>query len=806
MKIKEEEMLATETILNKSDLNLELRHKVLLYKGLNFVTTPKWCESTKNQEWLNLQRHIRSCEWSSVFRDDESNNSDNFVRFPEKLKITKFNRPEPDLVEEKIQVYCEMTRSKVRNLKEKVNYNYYRRCNLDYKLKIALQELKGWVKNNKIVICKADKDGRILVVNYEDYQLIMRRELSNLNQLENLNQTNINHYFESIRDHIQKQLIDLHKEGSIDDDTLLHVAGTKNKNEKYYKVTGSKAKYFANNEAAYSYPLFKTHKIDNVKLHQTNIFEIPTRLLQSAGNITTSRATSFLEMILQPISVMYCAYKIDEYCRDSKSYLEILDAWKKDQHCNSSKQNLFLVAADVQALYPSVRRHLVRDGVRHALKLCSNYNQKAINILVDLTMFCLENVVVRNEDKFYNQTDGIITGDNHSVSVANITLHFIILEIADQLNKTILFKRYIDDLMMICSSESQATTTQQALKQKFEENDLRLTFRMIQTADQDSSVEFLDVNHVVDAECTAGFYTTNFIKPTAQNRTFLNGRSYHPRSTFKSIIYSEAIRLRRLNERHDIYLQSIESLKTKCLTSSFDKKIVRKMTQLAKTWTARFRPPSPKKDKRTCIWATSFPSLLKLSGKERALNPKALITYKRPQTLGQQLTRFKSLARGRGGATDNQGAGPCKHCSLCGNHGRAENMVESAKTILLASGKQFHLRSSLTCKDWGIYVAICQICEGVYVGQTSTSFSKRWNSHRATWRRSCKGVGDQAALRVHYDTQHQADKDKELPQAFRVIFVDQPDQVRNLDLCESLWVNRLQASININRTLLPKIT
>ena len=113
---------------------------------------------------------------------------------------------------------------------------------------------------------------------------------------------------------------------------------------------------------------------------------------------------------------------------------------------------------------------------------------------------------------------------------------------------------------------------------------------------------------------------------------------------------------------------------------------------------------------------------------------------------------------------------------------------------------------SLTCKDWGIYVAICQICEAVYVGQTSTSFSKRWNSHRATWRKGCKGVGDQAALRVHYDTQHPAGKDKELSQAFIVIFVDKPNEFRNLDFCESLWVNRLQAQINLNRTLLPKIT
>ena len=61
----------------------------------------------------------------------------------------------------------------------------------------------------------------------------------------------------------------------------------------------------------------------------TNIFEIPTRLVQSAGNITTSKVKSFLEMFFKPISIKFCKYDVNEYCKDSKSYLEGLDFMKK---------------------------------------------------------------------------------------------------------------------------------------------------------------------------------------------------------------------------------------------------------------------------------------------------------------------------------------------------------------------------------------------------------------------------------------------------------------------------------------------
>ena len=71
---------------------------------------------------------------------------------------------------------------------------------------------------------------------------------------------------------------------------------------------------------------------------------------------------------------------------------------------------------------------------------------------------------------------------------------------------------------------------------------------MIDTANSGSTSEFLDVEHKIDSSYSCGFITKNFIKPTGTNRLLLNGQSYHPPHVFKSIAYSEAIRMRRLND------------------------------------------------------------------------------------------------------------------------------------------------------------------------------------------------------------------------------------------------------------------
>ena len=123
----------------------------------------------------------------------------------------------------------------------------------------------------------------------------------------------------------------------------------------------------------YVYPLFKTHKYQEKELEYMNIENIQTRLVQSAGDTFLSKITSFLEYLLKPISVDYCKTTINEYCRDSKNYLEDLMKWKYDSKDNEN-ENYKIVAVDVKALYPNVPKTLVKLAVNDALRKCSNFS------------------------------------------------------------------------------------------------------------------------------------------------------------------------------------------------------------------------------------------------------------------------------------------------------------------------------------------------------------------------------------------------------------------------------------------------
>ena len=181
---------------------------------------------------------------------------------------------------------------------------------------------------------------------------------------------------------------------------------------------------------------------------------------------------------------------------------------------------MYIVAGDLKSLYPSIPRSLVEKALTFALTYHSLFTQAVIDILVNLAMFCLHNVIIQHKQNFYTQKTGIITGDNHSVSLANITLHYVILPISDILNKSILLKRFIDDIIWLSYGVETTLEIKNGLLETFQDSKLDLTFRMINTADSDSTLEFLDVEHKIDSSYSSGFLTKNFIKPTATNRLF----------------------------------------------------------------------------------------------------------------------------------------------------------------------------------------------------------------------------------------------------------------------------------------------
>ena len=165
-----------------------------------------------------------------------------------------------------------------------------------------------------------------------------------------------------------------------------------------------------------------------------------------------------------------------------------------------------------------------------------------------MVMFFWKMLLLNSEKNFYKQKIGIVTGDNHFVSLTNIVMHFIIEQISGNLKRTELFRRYIDDIFFISFGFSNTKSIQTALTNIFQNNGLTLTFREVNNRQAGNGIEFLDVFHQIEEDDPIGFATKNFTKPTAAGRTFLHGNSYHPLHIFKGIIFSEAVKLTRLSK------------------------------------------------------------------------------------------------------------------------------------------------------------------------------------------------------------------------------------------------------------------
>ena len=274
------------------------------------MPTSKWNENICDQEWCFLTKHTRRVEWADIFKNNE--NTQNEECLPTKLIIPKFSRPPTESLTEEVATYKKLVETKLRNLGPKVEKQYLHNNNLPFRLKLALKTIKMLISEQKVVVCRTDKDGKILIVNYSDYHEIMEKELNKFDVLQFTPQI-MHKQFEVNKRKCENLIISLFEKGVISKDLLYHSTGYRVKENCYQKVTGELAKYFACSSPAYAYPPFKTHKLQPDHLLNARITEIPVGLLQSAGHIPTSRFTAMIEYILHPIAVKYCQDGINEY-------------------------------------------------------------------------------------------------------------------------------------------------------------------------------------------------------------------------------------------------------------------------------------------------------------------------------------------------------------------------------------------------------------------------------------------------------------------------------------------------------------
>ena len=832
-------------IWNRSSRILSKPEEDVLMKGLQFVPTPD-LESCYNSEYIQGAKTERRLMWDSVFSsnekdeniDDLNPGSEDYKALPNKLKIEKHNLPNEGDVSNRTKAISQEIISSIRNLREKLKTNKMRQ-NLSKNQRHALKNLS---KYNDIVIVKSDKDHKIIILNKDDYISLLKKNID-----KNLKKVNgqMDVILKEIKDEIDQKCKMLTEQGVISKTLLYATTGLRQNeddNHVWYTKTRQYAHVFSSKDAySHAYLLIKSHKINSdfcPPITDIATIDLPARMVTAGTHSVTQRATTMLELIYQQPVIDFIK---EEYLRDSFSYLksintqEYIETLKIAQEAsleiaseNGEREHLFIVAIDVVSLYPSASIKHVETGLVDALVTASDFNDQQIETLVELSSFLINNNILGFKGEAYKNKHGLITGDANSVSLANCLVGQVTRNLKEKCANheftCLLWRRFIDDgICHLIGSRRHVDQFINLVKGLFKSIDLDITSRFASFHSEEKAIEFLDVEHVFTGDFS--YETRQFIKKTAKNALYINGKSWHPPSVYKSIIHSQAYRHEFLHSTREGYLEGLERMKDKAIRSGFNVNMLENMiNSKIENYKGQKAILDKEKDeteeKDIICFASQFPKYHQTLRNLKSDSGKQIMTvYKKPPAIKSLMlaTKYRRISNetvnnGDNGMHEQYKCGKGR-CALC-------VMVEPRSNIQDSLGQRsYNFKHSLTCIDYGIYILRCRKCAeqnakqvATYVGRTSTRFNTRFNDHRKNFK---EGIGknvtnssqeqhqDKYALAMHYVNHHSdvigTGKYDQIKDAYTLHLVDKPSKMSFLPHLEDIWFQKVRANINIQK-------
>ena len=449
-----------------------------------------------------------------------------------------------------------------------------KRHNLPKKVRDALSNIHKLVKRKEIDVRKVDKGQVILVVDYTER---IKVEASSINEIaEEVPDQRPN--WKENREFVETMMKRLFAANFIDGKELTSVTGllaggvsgdllNPDGSLKFTRIKENN-ELFAKQSTPYVYPLFKLHKMPIERVLQLRPDEvadsIPSRLVVGMSNCQLSRVQCWLETFLTPLAKLYGDF---EYIKDSTDMLQHIETTKKNlqEAGDNNWDDKILFTIDVRALYPSVKFPYLFDSIKDCFKRCTKWSNHQIALLLELIFYTLRNQQIQWEEKIYTFKQGLLTGGKHSVPLANIFLTYIMKELLRTntdfkrvFNEIIvLWKRFIDD----CAGISKGNIYDylrwfKILQEHFQKFNLELTtdtdsFTIdgdIITEKETKVATVLDMDIFIEDNT---IHTKEHRKETSAS-TYLHYTSAHPRYTFKGIMKSQILRIRRLCSRDEV--------------------------------------------------------------------------------------------------------------------------------------------------------------------------------------------------------------------------------------------------------------
>ena len=304
------------------------------------------------------------------------------------------------------------------------------------------------------------------------------------------------------------------------------------------------------------------------------------------------------------------------------------------------------------------------------------------------------------------------------------------------------WRRFIDDVNFILSGDQTSLDSFIDHANKSHPT-IELTFDISTT-----QIPFLDVLIYIKDNA---LHTTLYSKPT-DSHAYLLPQSCHPPHTFRSIPYSQTLRIRRICSEENKSKENVQKLEEYLKQRKYPETITSKSISKAKHPTReellQYKPP--KNQKRTPLVVTYHPNLTSLphitrnnlhilheSEEMKSIFPEPpLISYRRCRSLRDLLVSAKVASNPPPGPQSQHqddksldtGSHKCnaKKCCVC------PFMVDQSCFQSTTTGKKYPIGQHINCKStWVIYLITCKKCKLQYVGKTTTSLYTRFNNTRS---------------------------------------------------------------------------
>ena len=663
--------------------------------------------------------------WRAAFKDSEMVNNVPLCVLKKSVTSTCNVIPDPAIsqVKQKINTFVENVKPK----RPTSNMKRFEQEGLDW--------LKAAVRDGKIAITSADKGGAILILTPVMIKSLTEEKLTDPNRYINLDKK------DPIPE-LSRELLDHWKVGV--EEKYVDSKQAKSTVGLIYDGNGTSSVSTADvykPGISIGYPLPKVHKNSKEQVAEKKI--PPCRFVTDLSNGVTARADKFL--VWKWLGPLAKDYAIDLVKDSTEALIKLEDMGKSGLVTNT----MFSYSIDVVSVYDSLKHSLVFEALDDAAQSWrpawdTNFRDWLRNHLE----LSFRSAVVKYGDNWYAGVNGIPTGGIPSVDAGNISVYYVLKKLVYSADvkpeQLLLFLRFVDDGSGIWNG------TEQSFLIWFEnfrltsvaEYGLDFTFTLNPVT---QFTQFLDIQYrFIDGKLTTDIYK----KETDANR-YLNYSSFHPRHMFHSIVYSQALRYRRIINDDSIFHQRLIELQSYFLKSAYPGPLVNDVVEKVRLMPRSLEYNTKSKTDQSFVpWIVTYGAgfdeakeqvsevneILANSSTwiertpERTLQMK--VVSRRSPNMKDLLFKRRSISLS---SSDDKATKPCtspgkrkrgRPCQSCGLMSKVLEIKNNNKSAMSAGGN---------CKSRGVvYAAQCKLCtkNNTYIGKTTQELHCRINGHR----------------------------------------------------------------------------